>query len=123
MIKEFLLAASLTLNGAPVNVRTVDGDTIKIGTVYYRLVGIDAPETRGAKCGKELALGMRAWNYLDRLLDEAPVRIEPLYKRDKYGRELARLFIGTLDISAHMISMGYARPYDGRSKRKSWCGG
>jgi micrococcal nuclease len=121
MIKAWILLAALTINGAPVNVRVVDGDTIRIGSTYYRLAGIDAPEVRGARCGNELSLGVKAWNYLERLLDEAPVRLEPLYRRDKYGRELARLWIGNLDVSAHMIRMGYARAYDGRTRRKSWC--
>jgi micrococcal nuclease len=121
MIKAWILLAALTINGDPVDVRVVDGDTIRIGSTYYRLAGIDAPETRGARCGNELALGVRAWNYLDRLLNEAPVRLEPLYQQDKYGRELARLWIGDLDVSAHMIRMGYARAYDGRTRRKSWC--
>ena len=39
---------------APDRVRVVDGDTIAVGKVTYRLVGFDAPETgMRAKCASE----------------------------------------------------------------------
>jgi hypothetical protein len=41
--------------------RVIDGDTVSVVGVTYRLVGFDAPETgRRAKCASEAVLGERA---------------------------------------------------------------
>jgi endonuclease YncB( thermonuclease family) len=70
-MKLFVLAASLMLAALPAfaeSVRVIDGDTLKIDGVTYRLWGIDAPES-GQPCADGWAAGRAACVY--RKLDSA----------------------------------------------------
>jgi hypothetical protein len=58
----FAFVASIA-NSAPIEpgqIEVVDGDTIRVGSETFRLVGFDAPETYRAKCPSERELGNRA---------------------------------------------------------------
>src|SRR5580692_5618392 len=110
-------------------VRIIDGDTfvarMRTGPggedeTRVRLRSIDAAELH-ARCSKELLLALAARAALQRLLAEGRVTLSHVWP-DKYpGRIDANVATrGTNDISAAMLSGGFARAYDG-GRRGSWC--
>jgi endonuclease YncB( thermonuclease family) len=110
-------------------VRIIDGDTfvarMRTGPgseveTRVRLRSIDAAELH-ARCSKELRLALAARAALQRLLAEGSVMLSHVGP-DKYpGRIDANVATrGTNDISAAMLSGGFARRYDG-GRRGSWC--
>jgi endonuclease YncB( thermonuclease family) len=110
-------------------VRIIDGDTFVArmrtepgGEVEtrVRLRSIDAAELH-ARCSKELRLALAARAALQRLLADGRVTLSHVGP-DKYpGRIDANVATrGTNDISAAMLSGGFARAYDG-GRRGSWC--
>jgi endonuclease YncB( thermonuclease family) len=110
-------------------VRIIDGDTFVArmrtspgGEVEtrVRLRSIDAAELH-ARCGKELRLALAARAALQRLLVDGRVTLSHVGP-DKYpGRIDANVATrSTNDISAAMLSGGFARTYDG-GRRGSWC--
>ena len=110
-------------------VRIIDGDTFVArmrtapgGAIEtrVRLRSIDAAELH-ARCSKELRLALAARAALQRLLAEGSVMLSHVGP-DKYpGRIDANVATrGTNDISAAMLSGGFARAYDG-GRRGSWC--
>jgi endonuclease YncB( thermonuclease family) len=110
-------------------VRIIDGDTfvarMRTGPggeleTRVRLRSIDAAELH-ARCNKELRLALAARAALQRLLAEDSVMLSHVGP-DKYpGRIDANVATrGTTDISAAMLSGGFARAYNG-GRRGSWC--
>jgi endonuclease YncB( thermonuclease family) len=110
-------------------VRIIDGDTFvaRMRTApgrdvetRVRLRSIDAAELH-ARCNKELRLALAARAALQRLLAEGSVMLSHVGP-DKYpGRIDANVATrSTGDISAAMLSGGWARAYDG-GRRGSWC--
>jgi len=110
-------------------VRIIDGDTfvarMRTGPggeveTRVRLRRIDAAELH-ARCSKELRLALAARTALQRLLAEGSVMLSHVGP-DKYpGRIDANVAThGTNDISAAMLSGGFARAYAG-GRRGSWC--
>jgi endonuclease YncB( thermonuclease family) len=110
-------------------VRIIDGDTfvarMRTGPgggveTRVRLRSIDAAELH-ARCSKELRLALAARAALQRLLAEGRVMLSHVGP-DKYpGRIDANVATrSTNDISAAMLSGGFARAYDG-GRRGSWC--
>jgi endonuclease YncB( thermonuclease family) len=110
-------------------VRIIDGDTfvarMRTGSggeieTRVRLRSIDAAELH-ARCSKELRLALAARAALQRLLAEGRVTLSHVGP-DKYpGRIDANVATrSTNDISAAMLSGGFARTYDG-GRRGSWC--
>ena len=110
-------------------VRIIDGDTFvaRMRTrpgaeveTRVRLRSIDAAELH-ARCSKELRLALAARAALQRLLAEGSVTLSHVGP-DKYpGRIDANVAThSTNDISAAMLSGGFARAYD-RGRRGSWC--
>lgn len=78
----------------------VDGDTIRIGRRRIRLFGMDAPEMQ-----QDGGAASRA--HLIRLIRGREVVAQPV-DIDKYGRQVARVWLGGTDISARMVIDGYA---------------
>jgi endonuclease YncB( thermonuclease family) len=120
--------ADTRIYGAEV-VRIIDGDTfvarMRTGTgseveTRVRLRSIDAAELH-ARCSKELRLALAARAALQRLLADGRVTLSHVGP-DKYpGRIDANVATrGTNDISAAMLSGGFARAYDG-GRRGTWC--
>jgi endonuclease YncB( thermonuclease family) len=110
-------------------VRIIDGDTfvarMRTGSggeveTRVRLRNIDAAELH-ARCSKELRLALAARAALQRLLAEGSVMLSHVGP-DKYpGRIDANVAThSTNDISAAMLSGGFARAYDG-GRRGTWC--
>ncbi|MCX7570642.1 5'-nucleotidase C-terminal domain-containing protein [Tumebacillus sp. DT12] len=96
---------------------TVDGDTVKLnpkvlGAASVRMLSIDTPETNfeGHSQG---AHGEAAKQMLKELLPVGtPVEIEPAEAPfDGYGRLLAHVHKGDLDINREMVRLGMAVPY------------
>ncbi len=123
----FWLGAGDTAATPPVaagpGLHVVDGDTVDADGRRWRLTGFDAPEIFHARCAAERHRGVLAAARLAALIADG-ARLEPdgSGRRDKYGRGLARLVLpGGGDAGAVMIAAGHARPYDGRSRRQSWC--
>lgn len=120
-----------------------DGDTIKtklslpppLDSISIRINGMDTPEKPAnsyastgklgrAKCDKEAILALSATNYLQKLHAEyGGYMIVKNFKYGAYaGRIVGDVYIGGIEISQHMIGLGYAVPYDGKSKRTTnWC--
>ena len=110
-------------------VRIIDGDTfvarMRTGPggeveTRVRLRSIDAAELH-ARCSRELRLALAARAALQRLLADGRVMLSHV-GRDKYpGRIDANVATrSTNDISAAMLSGGFARTYDG-GRRGTWC--
>lgn len=91
-------------------VRIVDGDTLAIDGVKYRINGIDAPEadqTCKRADGRSWRCGKVATDHLFELTDEREVRCEGL-TADGYGRLIARCTADGQDLAARMIEDGMA---------------
>lgn len=120
------LAALILLLGGPAmaadpEIRVLDGDTIKIGKVNYRLHGIDAPE-KAQRCQRDnldWLCGQEAAAYLRRLIGSQPVTCTEK-DRDRYGRVVAVCHAGGEDLNRAMVRAGlawaylaYSRDYEG----------
>lgn len=117
-------------------VSVIDGDTIALGREHIRIIGLDAPETRDARCEAERRLGAFAKARLTQMLLDcgalatlqpgACLRLEREPKPDRYGRTLARVKVRGEDVAARMAAEGFADPYacpDGHCpRRRNWCG-
>lgn len=142
-LRTLLLAAALAAPApALAGIYVTDGDTIVLTVPgkpreVVRIVGMDAPETRQAKCDSELRLGLEAKAALIGLLSAACgnlaradagrcLVIARLPRLDRYGRTLATITAGGRDVTAAMIGAALARAYDcpnGRCPRRAgWCG-
>lgn len=104
----------------------IDGDTVDIDGVRIRLLDIDTPETFHSRCEAELALGLKAKQRLRELVASGPVTYEP-HGHDRYGRTLARVYAGPVNVGAVLLDEGFALPYQpGREAKlarlRAWCG-
>lgn len=90
----------------------IDGDTLEIHGTRIRMQGIDAPESSQTceKNGKPYRCGQQAANFLDSLIASRPVRCEEETK-DKYGRTVARCFMGNTNLNGEMVENGWAVAY------------
>lgn len=82
-------------------VRAVDGDTIRVGGERIRLRGIDTPEM------SELQ-GPAAKRRLEELLRSGSIRIEPR-GRDVYDRLVADVYVNGQNVADTLISEGYEK--------------
>ncbi len=89
----------------------IDGDTIRCGRERIRLIGIDAPELaghcrRGRVCvegdgeasRRSLAARMEGWQITARR-----------FGRDRYGRTLALVYAGGVNLSCWQVMRGQAQ--------------
>ncbi|MCW8088211.1 thermonuclease family protein [Sabulicella glaciei] len=114
---SLLLMAPASAQG--LRCQATDGDTLRCGAERIRIIGLDAPEMRG-KCPREARLARAARDRLAMLVARG-VTIEPR-GRDRYGRLLAVVRDREgWDVAQVLIAEGFARPYDGRSRRQGWC--
>ena len=89
-------------------VGVADGDTLTLLTDdktqhKIRLHGIDAPE-------KGQPFGTAAKTALSKLVGSQRVRVETS-KKDKYGREIGRVFAGDVDVNLSLLEQGVAWHY------------
>ena len=85
--------------------RVVDGDTLEIEGVTYRLNGIDAPE-HGQTCG-DWKCGADATEALVELVKGRVVTCDPI-SEDGYGRTIATCFADGTDIGGSLVDKGMA---------------
>jgi endonuclease YncB( thermonuclease family) len=108
-MKLSVLVAALTLAASPVfaeAVRVVDGDTLKIDGVTYRLWGIDAPEAQQS-CADDWPAGRTATEHLRTLVSDRHVTCEPR-SLDRYGGTFALCRADGRDLGADMVADGHA---------------
>ena len=104
----FLLMTVPALAAGP-EIRVLDGDTIKIGKVNYRLHGIDAPE-KAQRCQRDnidWLCGQEAAAHLRGLINGRPVSCAEK-DRDRYGRVVAICHAGGVDLNRAMVRAGLA---------------
>lgn len=100
--------------------RIIDADTYDVeidlgfrmvARLPLRLAHIDTPE-------RYTVAGRAATGYVAELLGAlpAPVVVQTFKPVDKYGRYLADVFIGDVDLAAVLIHDGYGQGYEGGSK-------
>lgn len=110
-------------------VRVLDGDTVEVDiekdvgfdvVVRFRktvrMQGINTPEKFGAT--KEAGLASK--KIVQDLLPvgtEIVMRTEKPDSTEKFGRFLATIWLGTMNLSEHLIAIGAAKPFDGKGKR------
>lgn len=98
----------------------IDGDSIRSPAgETIRVMGVDTPELGGARCGAEYNAAVAARAFTQTELDRGPVRFEPT-RKDRYGRTLARVYVGEQDLAAMLIRAGHGREYHGE-RRQPWC--
>lgn len=98
----------------------IDGDTFVCNDEQIRILGLDAPETRSARCDAEYRLGMLAKRRLAELVGGANLEIRR-DGEDRFQRTLAQVVANGTDVAEPMISEGMARPCKSAGCRKSWC--
>ena len=120
-ISLFTLAAAFTLCAEAPRINCeVDGDTLWINGEKVRLADINAPETTGAACAEERALGQRARLRLLGLLNAGPFTLEVSGRpTDRYGRALRVARRHGRSLGDVLVSEGLAEPWRGR--RSDWC--
>jgi endonuclease YncB( thermonuclease family) len=107
-----LLAALLDQPPPPVagQARVSDGDSLRLGDVRIRLLGLDAPELAqdcDAADGRSWPCGRAARDRLAVLLAAGAVDCRP-EDTDQYGRLLATCTVAGQDLGAVMVSEGLA---------------
>lgn len=125
------LAQAETLD--PARTAIIDGDSIAVGAERMRIMNIDAPETRAARCEAELIKGLAAKARLAEIIRAGGVtvdRCEPDTGRchDRYGRALVNLTTPAgADIGHVLIAEGHALHWAPGHRAKwarinIWCG-
>ena len=108
-----MLAALLlmvTVPSPPGDCTAVDGDTLRCGAERVRLLGIDAPELPGhCQPGRKCAAGdpYAATRSLRAALARGSVRMKR-FGTDRYGRTLALVSAGGVDLGCWQLSHGQA---------------
>jgi hypothetical protein len=94
----------MVLSGSASGQTVVDGDTIKMAGMTYRLWGIDAPETHQT-CADGRPAGRIATEYQVNLMHGHAITCEPRTK-DRYGRTGALCRADGVDIEVEMVRNG-----------------
>ena len=95
-----------------------DGDTCTTSEgEKIRLACIDTPELRGKKA--DLIPAKAARDYLNDLVAESKVNIRRITE-DRYGRTVAELSKGPMNIQKHLVEKGFARIYERYSSQCEW---
>ena len=103
----------------------VDGDTLDLKCTGHveeriRIMGYDTPETYNAQCAAEKRLGDIATNRLRHLAVSKQVTRVERNGQDRYGRTLARIWLGNVDLAQTFITENLAVRYNG-GRRINWC--
>ena len=98
-------------------IRIVDGDTIHINKIKYRLHGIDAPEIKQLckKKEKNYKCGVKSKEFLVSLIGSKSVKCNHKDK-DRYKRIVAECFVGETNLNKELVRNGWALAYRDYSK-------
>ncbi|MFT4091868.1 MAG: thermonuclease family protein [Asticcacaulis sp.] len=118
------IMASVVLTCSPV---VVDGDTLRCGDERIRLLGIDAPEIKGCQAGRVCVEGnpIASRDNLRAAVKGKTLSIERVGK-DRYGRTLALVKAGGVDLSCYQVRTGhavYVAKWDNGKRLARVCGG
>lgn len=109
-------------------IRVIDGDTVAIGIVRYRLVGYDTPETFAVEnpCPAEVQLGKIATTMLKEFGQDLQVTPVPCWDgkpTDRYGRTCAQASYKGEAVADIFVGVGLATRLatDRPDKRIDWC--
>ena len=95
-----------------------DGDTCKtIDGEKIRLACIDTPELKGRKADPIPA--KEAKDFLNNLVTNKEISIRRITK-DRYGRTVAELFNGNINIQKLLVDKGYGQIYKKYSNQCEW---
>ena len=93
-----------------------------------RLIGIDTPESRKAKCDKEKQLGLEAKKFTENFLAKKGAIVVNYFPNaetkkgwDSFGRYLITIEKNGKDLADELVRAGLAVYYDGITKTKDWC--
>ena len=97
-----------------------DGDTCTTSEgEKIRLACIDTPELRGKKA--DLIPAKAARDYLNDLVAGSTVTIKRITEdRYRYGRTIAELIKGPMNIQEHLVEKGFASIYERYSSQCEW---
>ncbi len=90
----------------PIEVRVVDGETLRLGDRVLRLYGLDAP-ARGQACGAVSDCGGMAANELARLVRDRTVECR-IQGQDRFGRAFGICRAGGVEVNASLVAAGWA---------------
>ena len=98
-------------------IRIIDGDTIHINKIKYRLHGIDAPEIKQLCKIKEknYKCGVKSKEFLVSLIGSKSVKCNHKDK-DRYKRIVAECFAGETNLNKELVRNGWALAYRDYSK-------
>jgi endonuclease YncB( thermonuclease family) len=107
-----LLVLATSARAAYADTHTVDGDTLIVNGVTYRLHGIDAPEL-DQHCvdefGDVYACGQRARHVLQQFIHERPIHCDDLGADPKYPhRRIGHCTLDGVDLHAWLVREGWA---------------
>ncbi len=130
IITALALAVTLAANStasARSHVVIIDGDTLKIDSKTIRIAEIDTPETFRSRCENELVLGLKAKERLGQLVRGAADVTYNATGVDRFGRTLAHVFAGSVNVGEVLMREGHALRYEKGSgaraaRLKVWCG-
>jgi micrococcal nuclease len=99
----------------------VDGDTLWLESVNYRLEGYDAPEEYTNACGgfTEIDLARAATRHFLNLLNQNTWELQPQGQEDRCGRVIARIYINGEDVGDILVREGLARYWP--DVNEFWC--
>lgn len=114
-------AARFTRCGGGLRINcVVDGDTFWLAGEKIRIADINTPEVSRPECPREAALGARATDRLQVLLNEGPFSLEAADRdRDRYGRLLRTVTRNGESLGGVLVHEGLAEEWQG--SRGSWC--
>ena len=102
------LIAAASCDRPQLHIKHVDGDTVWIDGVKYRLHGIDSPEpSHMAKCEAERELGLRASAFVKEITHGATLEVTREYGMS-FDRRVADISINGRDWGEWIVAEGFA---------------